>query len=101
MESENQMLKHQVLELRRSNISNQNNHEELEQYGRRLCLRIDGVLTKTEAKVDIPEPVIGRTHRTGSRYLVTFSDNYCKSIITRFTTFRRRTMSYRAKNKLK
>ena len=27
-------------------ISNQNNHGELEQYGRRLCLRIDGVPTK-------------------------------------------------------
>ena len=40
------MLKHQMLELRRSNISNQNNHEELEQYGRRLCFRIDGVPTK-------------------------------------------------------
>ena len=74
MESENHMLKHQMLELRRSDISNQNNHEELEQYGRSLCLRIDGVSTKTnessddvldfvnslfrEAKVDIPESVI-------------------------------------------
>ena len=46
LKSENQMLKHQVSELRRSNISNQNNHSELEQYGRRLCLQIDGVPTK-------------------------------------------------------
>ena len=46
LKSENQMLKHQVSELRRSNISNQNNHGELEQHGRRLCLRIDGVPTK-------------------------------------------------------
>ena len=46
LKSENQMLKNQVLELRRSNISNQNNHGELEQYGRRLCLRIDDVPTK-------------------------------------------------------
>ena len=46
LKSENQMLKHQVSELRRSNISNQNNHGKLEQYGRRLCLRIDGVPTK-------------------------------------------------------
>ena len=30
LESENQMLKHQVSELRRLNISNQNNHEGLE-----------------------------------------------------------------------
>ena len=31
LESENQMLKHHVSELRRLNISNQNNHDELEQ----------------------------------------------------------------------
>ena len=71
LEYENQMLIHQVSELRRLNISNQNNHEELEQYGRRLCLRIDGEPTNTnessddildsvkslfkEATVDIPE----------------------------------------------
>ena len=38
LESENQMLIHQVSELRRLYISNQNNHEELEQYDRRLYL---------------------------------------------------------------
>ena len=86
LESENQMLKHQVSELRRLNISNQNNHEELEQYGRCLCLRIDGVLTKTnessddvldsvkslfkEAKVDISESAIDRAHRIGSRKMI-------------------------------
>ena len=32
LESENQMLKHQVSEWNRLNISNQNNHEELEQW---------------------------------------------------------------------
>ena len=117
LESENQMLKHQVSELKRLNISNQNNHEELEQYGRRLCLRIDGVPTKAnessddvldsvkslfkEAKEDIPESVIDRAHRIGSRYQDASSNNYCKSIIIRFITFRHRTMFYRAKNKLK
>ena len=111
------MLKHQVSELKRLNMSNQNNHEELEQYGRRLCLRIDGVPTKAnessddvldsvkslfkEAKVDIPESIIDRAHSIGSRYLDASSNNYCKSIILRFTTFRHRTMLYRAKNKLK
>ena len=117
LEPENQMLKHQVSELKRLNISNQNNHKELEQYGRRLCLRIDGVPTKAnessddeldsvkslfkEAKVDIPESIIDRAYRIGSRYLDASSNNYCKSIIIRFTTFRHRTMFYRAKNKLK
>ena len=88
--------------MRRLNISNQNTHEELEQYGRRLCLRIDSVPTETnessddvldsvqslfkKAKVDIPESVIDRAHRTGSRYLDASSNNYCKSIIVRFAT---------------
>ena len=117
LESENQMLKHQVSELRRLDISNQNNHKKLEQHSRRLCLRIDGVPTKTnessddvldsvkslfkEAKVDIPESVIDRAHRIGSRYLDASSNNCYKSIIVHFTTFRHRTMFYRAKNKLK
>ena len=52
MESENQMLKHQVSELKRLNISNLNDQEELEQYWRRLCLQIDGVLTKTSESSD-------------------------------------------------
>ena len=84
MESENQMSKHQVSELRRLNISNQNNHEKLEQYSRRLCLRIDGLPSKIndsrddvldsvkslfkETKVDLPESVIYRAHRIGSKY---------------------------------
>ena len=117
MESENQMLKRQVSELRRLNISNQNNHEELEQYGRRPRLWIDDVPTKTkessddvldsvkslfkEAKVDIPGLVIDRAHKIGSSYLDASSNNYCKSIIIHFTTFRQRTMFYRAENKLK
>ena len=114
MESENQKLKHQILELRRLNISN---HEELEQYGRGLYLRIDDVPTQTnessddaldsvkslfkETNVDIPELVIYRAHRFGSRYLDASSNNYCKSMIIRFTTFLYRNMLYRAKNKLK
>ena len=54
-----------------------------------------------EAKVDIPESVIDRAHRIGSRYLDASSNNCYKSIIVHFTTFRHRTMFYRAKNKLK
>ena len=115
LESENQMLKHQVSELKRLNISNQKNHEELEQYYRRVCLRLDGVPLSQETnessndvldsvkslfketEVDIPKSVI--VHRIGSRYLDASSNNYCKSIIIRFTTFRHRTMFYRAKHK--
>ena len=53
LESENEMLmKHQMSESKRLNMSNQNNHEELEQYGRRLCLRIDCVHTKNNDSSD-------------------------------------------------
>ena len=108
--------------MRRLNISSQNNHTESEQYGRRLCLQIDSVHTKTnessddvldflnslfkETKVDIPKSVIpnsqipNRAHRIGSRYLDGSSNNYCKSIIIRFTTFSHRTMFYRVKKKV-
>ena len=66
------------------NIGNQVNNEELEQYGRRLCLRIDGVTSVNnesgddvlksveslfrEAKVDISKAVVDRTHRTEPKY---------------------------------
>ena len=51
LEFVNQMLKNQVSELRRLNISNQNNHEELEQHGRR-CLRTNDLPTKTDGSCD-------------------------------------------------
>ena len=54
-----------------------------------------------EAKVDIPESIIDHTHIIGSRYLDDSLNNYCKSIILRFTTLRHSTMFYRAKNELK
>ena len=48
------MLKKQVPELRELNINNQSRNKELEQYGRRLCLRIDSVFTvKDESSNDV------------------------------------------------
>ena len=37
------MLQQQVSELRKLNLDNQASNEELAQYGRRLCLRIDDI----------------------------------------------------------
>ena len=71
-----------MVELRELNINNQSQrNEELEQYGRRLCLRIDGVptvknessndvleFTKSlfkEAKVEVPDNVLDPAHRIG------------------------------------
>ena len=117
LDSENKMLKKQVSELRNLNIKNQVETEDLEQYGRRLCLRIDGVPTVqnesseevlenvkslfTELKVEIPDTVLDRAHRIGPSYMDKVSNKNCKSIIVRFTTFRHRTMFYRVRKNLR
>ena len=106
-----------VSELHKLNIENQTNNEDLEQYGRRLCLRIDGVQVVEnetsvdvlasvkklfdDAQVEISNAVIDRARRIGGNYVDRKSKKSCKSIIVRFTTFRHRTMFYRAKSKLK
>ena len=111
------MLKKQVAELRELNINNQFRNEELEQYGRRLFLRIDGVptvkdessddvldFTKSlfkEAKVAVPDNVLDRAHRIGPSYTDRIKNKKCKSIIVRFITFRHRTLFYKARKKLK
>ena len=111
------MLKKQVVELSELNINNQSRKEKLEQYGRRLCLRIDGLstvqnessddvleLTKSlfkEAKVAVPDNVLDRAHRIGPSYKDKITSKKCKSIIVRFTTFRHRTLFYRARKNLK
>ena len=116
LDSENKMLKKQVVELRELNINNQSRNEELEQYGRCLCLRIDGVptvrnessndvleFTKSlfkEAKVEVPD-VLDPAHRIGPSYTDRITSKKCKSIIVRFTTFRHRTLFYRARKNLK
>ena len=52
--SENKMLKKQVPKLKILSIKNQSNSEELEQYGRRLCIRIDGIpAVKKESSDDV------------------------------------------------
>ena len=75
------MLKKQVAELSKLSIENQSKNEDLEQYGRRLCLHVNGIpavsnesgddvmnLTKLlfkEAKVSVLENVLDRAHRIG------------------------------------
>ena len=103
LDSENKMLKKQVAELREQNANNQSRNEELEQYGRRLCLRIDGVptvkhessddvleFTKSlfqEANVAVPDTVLDCAHRIGPSYTDRITSKKCKSIIVRFTNF--------------
>ena len=116
-ESENKMPKKQVAELSKLSIEHHSKNEELEQYGRRLCLRVDGIpavsnessddvmnLTKSlfkQANVSVPENVLDRAHRIGPVYNDRVSQKKCKSIIVRFTTSRHRTLFYRARKNIK
>ena len=76
-------------------------NEELEYYGRRLCLKTEGVpsveneslgdvLDKvksliTESGCEIPDVVIDRAHRIGKGYKDKTRNIPCKSIIVRFS----------------
>ena len=55
----------------------------------------------SEAGMDIPNEVVDRVHRIGPSYTDKNSNVECKSVIVRFTSFRHRTMVYRAKKKMK
>ena len=90
--------------------------DDLEQYQRRLCLRIVGVELKAggqgesgqdclknvkgifkELGVDVPDLVIDRAHRIGE--VKEIEGKSYRQIIVRFTTWRHRTMVYRARRK--
>ena len=91
--------------------------DELEQYGRRLCLRIDGIPTEEnqtssdvfdvvckkvkECGAAIPTNNIDRAYRIGKVLESRDGEKSTQSIIVRFTTFRHRTLFYKARKKLK
>ena len=106
------MLQQQIESLKEVNIVNSRKQDDIEQYGRRrLCLRIQGieeqdsetaedVFSKVEEIIEsecvIPSNVIDRAHRIGSKP----EGKNGKSVIVRFTTFRHRTLLYRARKRL-
>ena len=91
--------------------------DDLEQYGRRVCVRIDNVPVESketadsvyekvgeffrEACPDIPVSCIDRAHRIGSEYKSYRNKKKCCRIIVRFMSFRHRTMFYRNRKRLK
>ena len=111
------LLQEQVMSLKHANLQMQNSKEELEQYGRRLCLRINGVPVKSdetsddvlkyikemfdEGELDFSDTVIDRAHRIGPEYSDYKTKKKCKAIIVRFTTFRHRTLVYRARKQIR
>ena len=92
-------------------------HDDLEQYGRRLCVRVEDipaasdetaekVLEKVEnilkdACPSLSDNVIDRAHRIWSNYKCFKTNNTCRSLIVRFNSFEHRTSFYRNRNKLK
>ena len=85
LESDKKLLQQQVTALAQQNKETQQRYDELEQYGRRLCLRIDSVPKQNNEKaedvfkfvkgliqevpdLEIPEVVIDRAHRIGPDY---------------------------------
>ena len=117
LEQDKVLLQNQVQELKNVNNKLGNYCDELEQYGRRVCLRVDGVPVEEnetaedvfkkvetlcqEAEVNVPESALDRAHRIGHEYYDRSTKTKCKSIIIRFTTFRHRTLLYRARKKIK
>ena len=126
LESSVAMLQEHVSALKQQHKKNESNVDENEQYGRRLCLRVDGVksisgetsadvLTNLRKKwennvnvqakwksegVSLPDSVIDRAHRIGKKYKNDAGDT-CQGIIIRFSTFRHRTLLYYTRKELK
>lgn len=88
--------------------------DDMEQYQRRLCLRINGIpcannesaedclqkvksLVKNDLKVDVPDLAFDRAHRIGQVSQETENGKTYQSIIVRFTTWRHRTIVFRAR----
>eukprot|EP00795_Rhopilema_esculentum_P015007 gene15007-6162_t len=101
--------RHESLELR---------CDDNEQYHRRLCLRFNGIemdkdkdescgsclrkiksLLKDELGVDIPDVVIDRAHRIGPMKQNPTNNKKSQTIIVCFTTWRHRSMVYKARKK--
>ena len=114
LESTTEMLKSHVNALKEQNVSAK--HDDLEQYGRRVCLRVSGikptphetsedVLEKCiksweDCGIQIPDAVIDRAHRLGPPRFDKVTNNEYQSAIIKFTTFRHRTLIYNKRKEI-
>ena len=103
LESDKIILQHQIFEIKKQNLQNQQEIEVLELYGGRLCVSFEGILTeknKTSDKVsekimgicrdsgaEIPDTVIDGAHRIGVPYVDKTSKKSCKSSLFAFLLF--------------
>ena len=101
------MLQEHVSYLKQGNEILSRKIDENEQYGRRLCLRIEGVPAvksgkETAEEVDIPPDVLDHAHRIGKPQKPKEQGKpITQSIIVRFSTFRHRTLLYHARKSVK
>ena len=107
LESEKAMLQQQIISLKSVMSTSKSNIEELEQYGRRLCLYIESVpIVENETSenafnnvlemsnkgnINISENDIDRAYRIGKPDVDNISKKQYKCIISRFTSFCKRT----------
>ena len=117
LETDQCLLQEQVMSLKHANLQMQNSKEELEQYGRWLCLRINGVPVESDetsddvlkyvkemfdvGELDIPDTVTDRAHWVGPEYSDYKTKKKCKAIIVRFTMFTLRGLVYRVKREIR
>ena len=104
-------------ELQKRVIKLEHDHDDLEQYGRRLCVCLenipvekdetaDKVFSKAEnilkeACANLSGDCIDRAHRIGRDYRCHKTNKTCRSVLVRFTSFKHRTSIYRNRNILK
>ena len=117
LESTVMMLQQHVSVLKDQHRETDTRFDDLEQYGRRLCLRVNGLPTQSNESaddvlgkvrnliekvgVDIPDNTLDRAHRIGKKYKSDSKpDVEYQSVIVRFSTFRHRTKFYQARKSL-
>ena len=113
LESTKVVLQQHVKKPQKQMIVLQSEIEELEKYGRRLCIRVEGVPATdnetseevrwliNETECYIPKAVIDRAHCIGNSYKDRKTNTFCKSIIVRFSNFGHCTLFYQNRSKLK
>ena len=95
----------------------ENDNDDLEQYGKRVCLRIEDVPVANEETAEevfkktenllkkvcpnLSGDCIDRAHRIGPDYTCYKSQEKCRSVMVRFVSFKHRTLFYRKRASLK
>ena len=106
-----------LLELQKCVIKLEHDHDDLEQYRRRLSVCLDDMPVEKDETADkvfskaenilkeacpnLSGDWIDRAHRIGCDYKCYKTNKTCRSVILRFTSFKHRTSIYRNRNILK